>query len=84
MHPGEFGLREPDAMAEHGAPADQTVMVIDVEEVLPLRKELGDEGDLVAVLGDVGLHIQLRMKKFSRPTPKTCAIFRSVGSVGIS
>ena len=61
MHPGEFGLREPDAMAEHGAPADQTVMVIDVEEVLPLRKKLGDEGDLVAVLGDVGLHIQLRM-----------------------
>jgi hypothetical protein len=36
-------------------------MVVDVEEVLPLRKERGDELHLVAVLGDMGLHVQVRV-----------------------
>ena len=42
-------------MAEHGAVADETLMIVVVEEILPLRKQLGNEGDLFAVFGDVGL-----------------------------
>ncbi len=48
-------------MAEHRTPPHQTVMAIDVEEVLPLREQLGNEGDFVAVLGDVSLHVQFRV-----------------------
>jgi hypothetical protein len=32
MHAAKLRLRQPDAVAEHGAAADQAVMVIDVEE----------------------------------------------------
>lgn len=48
-------------MAEDGAAPDQTVMVVDVEEVLPLREQRGDEGDLIAVLGDMGLKGESRI-----------------------
>src|SRR6478672_7060707 len=48
-------------MAENGAPPDEAVMVVDVEEVLALRKQAGDEGDLVAVLGDMRLQGQIRI-----------------------
>jgi len=34
---GELGVEEPDTMAEHSAAA----MIVDVEEVFTLRKELG-------------------------------------------
>jgi hypothetical protein len=61
MHAGELGFREPDAMAEHRTPPHKTVMAIDVEEVLPFREQLGNEGDFVVVLGDVSLHVQFRM-----------------------
>lgn len=46
-------------MAENRAPPDEAVMIVDIEKVLPLRKQAGDEGDLVAVLGDVSLQGQI-------------------------
>jgi hypothetical protein len=70
MHAGKFGIGKPDAMAEHGAVADETLMIVVVEEILPLREQLGNEGDLFAVFGDVGLHIQFRMF-----TPQSCRGF---------
>ena len=70
MHAGKFGIGKPDAMAEHGAVADETLMIVVVEEILPLREQLGNEGDLFAVFGDVGLQIQFRMF-----TPQSCRGF---------
>ena len=40
MHAGKFGIGKPDAMAEHGAVADETLMIVVVEEILPLRERL--------------------------------------------
>jgi hypothetical protein len=59
MHTGELGVRDPHAMAKHSAAPHQAVILVYIKEVLPLRKELSDERDFVAVLRDVGLHIEL-------------------------
>ena len=54
-------FRQMHAMRQHGAPADQPMMIVDVEIVLPLGKQLGRPFDLAAVLRDVGLHQHVRM-----------------------
>ena len=52
---------EMHAVGQHRAPADQAVVVVDVEIVAPLREELPHPGDLVEGLRDVGLHEHLGM-----------------------
>jgi hypothetical protein len=42
MHARKFGIGKPDAMVEHGAVADETLMIVVVEEILPLREQLGN------------------------------------------
>jgi hypothetical protein len=42
-------------MAEHRAPPDEPIVIVDVEIVLPLGEQARDEGDLIAVLGDMSL-----------------------------
>ena len=73
MHAGKFGIGKPDAMAEHGAVADETLMIVVVEEILPLREQLGNEGDLFAVFGDVGLQIQFGCSRHKAAAASSCA-----------
>ncbi len=63
----EFALGEPDAMAVDRAPTKQSVMVVDVEVPLALRKKRPDPGHFLPVLGDVRLHETVRMLGFERP-----------------
>jgi len=35
MHAGKLGIGKPDAIAERSAVADEMVMIVDVEEILP-------------------------------------------------
>ena len=55
VHAIKLGIGEPDAMTKHSAAPDEAVVIVDVEEILPLWKAAGDKRDLVAILGDVGL-----------------------------
>ena len=57
----QLRLVQPDAMAEHRTLAAQAVVVVDVEIVGALGKQLPDPGDLVPVLGDGCLHQALGM-----------------------
>ena len=49
------------AMGEHRARADQLVVVVDIEIALALGEQFLDPLDLLAVLGQVGVHIQVRV-----------------------
>src|SRR5436305_204947 len=61
MTAAELVFGQMDAMRQHGAPANQPVMIVNVEIVLALRKQLGGPCDLVAVLRDMRVHEHIRM-----------------------
>ena len=56
----QLGVLQPDAVAEHGAPAAQSVVIVDVEIIAPIGEQLLDPGDFVRRLGEMGLHQAVR------------------------
>jgi hypothetical protein len=65
-------------MAEDGAALHQAVMVVDVEKILPLWKQRGDELHLIAVLGDVGLETVASgmVRSLARPVGRQIVFLR--------
>ncbi|CAJ8478652.1 Uncharacterised protein [Burkholderia pseudomallei] len=53
---------EMDAVAVHGATAQQPVVIVDIEIAAPLGKQLGRPAELVEILRDVALDEHVRMK----------------------
>lgn len=60
-HVGAVAVVEPDAVAVHGARAQQADPVVDVEVAARLREQALDPGALVLVLRHVGLHEGVRV-----------------------
>ena len=69
----QLGLLQPDAVAEHRAVAAQAMVIVDVEIVAAIGEQFPDPGDLVPVLGDVGLHQALGMLRHSPPAAASCS-----------
>src|ERR1043165_9177745 len=61
MAAADLAFRKMHAMRQHGAFADQTVMIVDVEVILPLGEELGGPFGLAAIFGNMRLHQYARM-----------------------
>ena len=59
--PLHFAIVQPDAVGQHGAAAQQIVVVIDVEVAAPIGKQLPHPGHFLLVLGDVGVNVNIRM-----------------------
>src|SRR4051794_36867884 len=56
MAAAELFFGKMHAMRQHGAPSDQAMMIIDIEIILAIGKEVGGPFDLALVLGDVRMH----------------------------
>ncbi len=56
-----FVVAQVHAVGEHRARADQAVVVVDVQVALALGEQLAHPFDLLAVLGEVGMHVEVRV-----------------------
>src|SRR3954469_8174073 len=61
MAAADFTFGKMYAVGQDGAFPDQPVMIVDVEVISSLRKELGGPFDLAVVFRDVRLHQHIRM-----------------------